>query len=285
LLFTPNFAAGEEYTHGFDVGAMVTVDNLHPLTHWPERFRDREILVRIDPGKGRGHHAHVRTAGAQSKFGIGPDQLDLLTDAVEAAGCTVVGLHAHSGSGILSTESWAETAAYLARVATRFPSVVSLDLGGGLGIAEKPGQQPLDLAAVNASLTQFSATHPRFEIWLEPGRFLVAHAGVLLARVTQIKRKGALLYVGVDAGMNSLIRPALYGAYHPIVNLSRLDQRPSEVVHVVGPICETGDVLGHGRFLPPTAEGDVLLIGNAGAYGRSMASSYNLRPPAEEVVL
>jgi diaminopimelate decarboxylase/aspartate kinase len=285
LLFTPNFAGPEEYQHGFKNGAMVTVDNLHPLAHWPEIFRGQEILLRIDPGKGRGHHAHVRTAGSQSKFGIAPDEIDTVAAAVEAAGATVCGLHAHAGSGILTPNGWAETAHFLAQVAKRFPDVRFLDLGGGLGIAEKPDQTPLDLDAVNDSLMAFKNTHPQFELWLEPGRFLIAHAGVLLAKVTQLKTKGEISYVGVNAGMNSLLRPALYGAYHAIVNLTRLDEQRSQLAHIVGPICETGDVLGHARRLAPAQEGDVILIGNTGAYGRSMASNYNLRNPAVEVML
>ncbi len=285
LLYTPNFAPRSDYVHGFEQQAMVTVDNLHPLTHWPEVFEGRDILLRIDPGKGRGHHAHVRTAGAQSKFGIAPDELDAVADAASAAGATVTALHAHAGSGILTSDGWAETARFLAAVAERFPSVRALDLGGGLGIAEKPDQTPLDLNAVNDSLIAFRNDFPQFDLWMEPGRFLVAHAGVLLARVTQIKTKGDVTYVGVETGMNSLIRPALYGAYHPIVNLTRIDEPRTMMAHIVGPICETGDVLGHARHLSPTEEGDVLLIGNTGAYGRTMSSQYNRRSPADEFTL
>ena len=113
----------------------------------------------------------------------------------------------------------------------------------------------------------------------------VTVAGVLMARVTQVKRKGAARYVGIETGMNSLLRPALYGAYHEIVNLTRLDEPLATTVDIVGPICETGDVLGYGRRLPETAEGDIILIATAGAYGRVMSSQYNLREPAPEVVL
>jgi len=108
---------------------------------------------------------------------------------------------------------------------------------------------------------------------------------VLLARVTQLKAKGGVRFVGIATGMNSLIRPALYGAYHEIANLTRLDEPSTELVSVVGPICESADVLGHDRLLPPTNEGDVLLIANAGAYGHTMSSGYNLRAPAEELLL
>ena len=106
-----------------------------------------------------------------------------------------------------------------------------------------------------------------------------------LARVTQLKSKGEQNYLGVATGMNSLIRPALYGAYHRIVNLSRLNEKPSVRYTVVGPICESGDVLGESRMLPPAREGDVMLVANAGAYGRAMASHYNRRDPAEELVI
>jgi diaminopimelate decarboxylase/aspartate kinase len=113
----------------------------------------------------------------------------------------------------------------------------------------------------------------------------VADAGVLLTRVTQQKGKSALRYLGVDTGMNSLIRPALYDAWHEIVNLTRLDEPATELYQVVGPICESGDVLGTDRRLPAAHEGDVMLIAQAGAYGKVMSSPYNLRDEAQEIIL
>ena len=115
--------------------------------------------------------------------------------------------------------------------------------------------------------------------------FRSAEAGVLLAKVTQTKGKGGVRYVGISTGMNSLIRPALYGAYHEIANLSRLSESAANVVNIVGPICESGDKLGSDRLLPECKEGDVLLIANVGAYGCVMSSNYNLRSPAPEVVI
>lgn len=285
LLFTPNFAGKDEYRRGYELGARVTIDNLHPLRAWPEVFRDREVFLRLDPGRGRGHHAHVRTAGAQSKFGLAPEQIDDLLPLLAACGARVVGLHAHSGSGIRSPEAWSEVALFLGTAAERFPHVRVLDVGGGLGVPERPGQDPLDLAAVETGLRRFKAAHPACELWIEPGRYLVAMAGVLLARVNQVKRKGDVTYVGAETGMNSLVRPSLYGAYHQIVNLSRLGEPATQLAHVVGPICETGDILGRSRRLAPAEEGDVLLIANAGAYGRVMSSWYNMREPAGELLL
>ncbi|QDG53251.1 bifunctional aspartate kinase/diaminopimelate decarboxylase [Persicimonas caeni] len=285
ILFTPNFAPRDEYAFGFEQAGFLTLDNLHPLEAWPELFADKEVIVRLDPGRGRGHHKYVRTAGNQSKFGVAPNELDRLSELVEAAGARVVGLHAHVGSGIRTADTWSENALFLASLRDRFPELRLLNLGGGMGVPERPGQRALDVAEVSERLAKFKAAQPDFELWLEPGRYLVAQAGVLLARVTQTKQKGDINYVGLETGMNSLIRPALYGAYHEIVNLSRLDEPMTMTAEIVGPICETGDVLGHARRLPATEEGDVILVGTAGAYGRAMSSQYNLRQPAREVLL
>jgi diaminopimelate decarboxylase/aspartate kinase len=147
------------------------------------------------------------------------------------------------------------------------------------------GQPALDLNRLDSLLLVARERRPDVALWLEPGRYLVAAAGVLIARVTQTKSKDDVRYIGIATGMNSLIRPALYGAWHEIVNLTRIDEPATELANVVGPICESADFLGHDRLLPPTREGDVLLIANTGAYGRAMSSRYNLREPAVDIVL
>ncbi len=285
VLFTPNFAPRSEYEYGLQMGVRVTLDNLHPLKAWPELFRGRDIFVRIDPGFGRGHHHHVRTAGVNSKFGILPGEADELAALAAAHGVRIVGLHAHTGSGILEVANWTETGTLLAELAARFPDVGVVDLGGGIGVPEQAGQGGIDLGALDAGVATLRRRFPRIEFWMEPGRFLVAKAGVLIATVTQLKSKGDVRYVGISTGMNSLIRPALYGAHHDIRNLTRLGEPPTDKVTVVGPICESADQLGSDRWLPPTREGDLLLIANCGAYGYAMGSHYNRRAPAGEFVL
>ncbi len=285
ILFTPNFAPRDEYAWAFDKGLLVTLDNLYPLQAWPELFAGRRIFVRMDPGQGRGHHEHVKTAGVHSKFGVPLFEVDELEKLTQKIGVDVVGIHAHSGSGVQDPEAWRSVAVQLVGIAQRFPNVSAIDLGGGIGVAEKPGDRPFDLQKLDELLTEVRETYPQYAIWMEPGRYLVARAGVLLTHVTQIKGKGDMRYIGVGTGMNSLIRPALYGAYHEIVNLTRAGEAPSETATIVGPICETGDRLGTDRLLPPSREGDVILIANAGAYGYVMSSHYNRREVAPEVVI
>ena len=285
ILFQPNFASVEEYAWAFSQGVRVTLDNPEPLARHPEVFADQEMFIRIDPGRGHGHHRHVRTAGVGSKFGVVPSDLPDLRQQADTHNIRITGLHVHMGSGITEATTWADVADLLAALAADFPDVHTLNLGGGLGVPDRPSTAPLDLEALADQLDAVAAAHPQYDVWMEPGRYLVAEAGVLLARVTQTKDKGATQYVGLDAGMNTLIRPALYGAYHEIVNLTRLGEPAAETVEVVGPICETGDVLGHSRRLPATQPDDVLLVATTGAYGASMANRYNLRPTAHEVLL
>ncbi|HLV61684.1 MAG TPA: bifunctional aspartate kinase/diaminopimelate decarboxylase [Fredinandcohnia sp.] len=286
ILFTPNFAPIEEYRFALERGVHVILDNAFPLRARPDVFAGRSIWLRIDPEHGDGHHAHVRTAGVHSKFGIPREELAELAELARAHDIRVVGLHAHAGSGIFDPENWARVGRFLAALAHRhFPEAKILDVGGGLGVVEHPAQTPLDLDEVGRRLATFRREEPDFRIWMEPGRFLVARAGVLLCRVTQLKQKGDHRYVGVDAGMHTLIRPALYGSYHPIANLTRLGEPLEWRADVVGPICETGDVLGKRRRLPRTEVGDVLAIATAGAYGSTMSSQYNLRTPAKETLL
>ncbi len=284
-LFTPNFAPRADYEHALQRGVPLTLDALHPLQHWPGLFAGREIMLRVDLGRGLGHHDKVRTGGAGSKFGLPLEHLGVFLELAREHDVRIAGLHAHLGSGILDASHWPAVCGQLASVADRIGSVRTLNLGGGLGVPSHPGEAQLDIAAVDAALTEVKRAYPHYELWLEPGRWLVADAGVLLARVTQTKRKGTFDYLGCDAGMHVLIRPALYDAWHEIVNLSRLDAPADIVYQVVGPICESGDVLGADRHLPHSEEGDVLLIAQAGAYGESMSSRYNLRALAEPAII
>src|SRR6187455_1138331 len=285
ILFTPNFAPRAEYERALELGVHVTIDNLFVLQHWIDAFKGKSVFLRIDTGIGRGHHHHVKTAGAQSKFGIPAEELDEVARLAASASVSVIGLHAHSGSGVFDVANWSQVGSTLAALASHFPDVQYIDVGGGLGVPDRIEGRALDLGKLDAALAKVKMDVPGITLWLEPGRYLVANAGVLLARVTKTKIKSGIRYVGVATGMNSLIRPALYGAHHDIVNLTRYGEPANVAANVVGPICESSDFLGHDRLLPDCQSGDVMLIATAGAYSRAMSSNYNLRAPAEELLL
>lgn len=247
------------------------------------------VLLRINPGVGEGHHRHVVTGGAQSKFGIPLEHLEPALTACRETGLEVLGLHAHMGSGILEPEPLLASARSLLAAARRLRTVDVVDFGGGFGIPYRDGEAELDLAAYGSAIDReldafAAASGVRPEAWFEPGRFIAGPAGCLLARVTCRKESGGHVFVGLDTGMNHFLRPALYGAYHRILNLSAPDA-PVEWVEIVGNVCESTDVFASSRALPQADEGHVLAILDAGAYGFSMASAYNLWPLPEEVVL
>ena len=286
VLFTPSFAPRDEYRIALDRGVNVTVDSVEALQRWPEVFRGRALWLRLDLGRGDGHHEKVRTGGAEAKFGLPLSKVDAFVAEARTLGAKIVALHAHLGSGIDNPAHWREVYADLASLAEQIGTVDTLDIGGGLPVPYTPESRPFDVAAWRSGLDDIKAAYPGFRLAVEPGRYLVAEAGALLVRVTQVIEKDGLRRIGVDGGMNALVRPAMYDAYHGIHNLSRPDDDAVAAFDVVGPICESSDVFGRARMLPAaTVEGDVVLIADAGAYGMAMANTYNLRAlPVEEVI-
>jgi diaminopimelate decarboxylase len=209
--------------------------------------------------------------------------------ACRGAGIEVVGLHAHMGSGILEHAPLVAAARAHHAAARRLPRVDVLDFGGGFGIPYRDDESELDLAAYGAALRgeleAFAAAGgARPEAWFEPGRYIAGPAGCLVARVICRKESGGHIFIGLDTGMNHFLRPALYGAYHRILNLSA-PEAEVEWVEVVGNVCESTDVFASARALPRAEEGHALAILDAGAYGFSMASAYNLWPLPLELVL
>ncbi|TWT18571.1 bifunctional aspartate kinase/diaminopimelate decarboxylase [Luteimonas marina] len=286
VLFTPSFAPHTEYDAAFARGVTVTLDNVEALRRWPETFRGRDLWLRVDLGRGDGHHAKVVTGGAASKFGLPLEAINAFAREVRALGGRITGIHAHLGSGIDHPKHWRGVYAELAAIADGVGTVDTIDLGGGLTIPYKPEDLPFDLEAWAQGLAEIKAAWPRYRLAIEPGRFLVAESGALLVRVTQVVDKLGTRRVGLDGGMNALMRPAMYDAWHGVHNLSRWGDGNEVACDVVGPICESSDVLGLKRKLPAaTAPDDVMLVADAGAYGYVMANHYNLRGLPREDVL
>ena len=285
ILFTPSFAPKHDYIFALNRDISVTVDNIYPLLKWPEIFQKKDIFLRIDLDIGDGHHSYVNTGGDLSKFGIPVDELSNLKEVISKNKINIIGLHTHSGSGISDSESWIKAAKKLIKISLELPNVRIINLGGGIPIRDKTSDPSFDLDLLNSHLLKLKKKYPEYDFWLEPGRYLVGESGVILTKVTQLKKKGEKSYIGVEVGMNTLIRPALYDAFHDIVNLSRYFEPKSELVSIVGPICESGDKLGNDRRFPLSNEEDTILITNTGAYVRSMASNYNLRDIPNEVMI
>lgn len=286
VLFTPSFCPRAEYEAAFARGVTVTVDNVDALQRWPELFSNRALWLRVDLGRGEGHHAKVRTGGKDSKFGLPTARVDEFVRLASELGSRVVGLHAHLGSGVETAQHWRLMCDELAGFARRIGSVQTIDIGGGLPIPYSDEDEPFDLQAWAEGLAEVKAVHPAFRLAIEPGRYLVAESGVLLSRATQVVEKDGVRRVGLDAGMNTLMRPALYDAWHDIENLSRQGGYAEAAFDVVGPICESSDVFGKRRKLPvSTAPDDVMVVADAGAYGYVMANTYNQRSmPQEDVI-
>ncbi|WP_224332297.1 diaminopimelate decarboxylase [Haloprofundus halobius] len=263
------------------VGAADTVERLR------ERGFDGRLCVRVNPGVGAGHHEKVRT-GANAKFGVPYDRAaDLVASASDEF--DLVGIHAHAGSGI-SGDDLANHRELVRRMGDLAREVSAagvelefVDVGGGFGVPYGEDEPPLDLPAV-AEATREAIGDIEATLAVEPGRYVVADAGVLLTRVNTVKETPETVVTGVDAGMTTLLRPAMYDAYHAIRNLSS-EHRETVGTTIVGPICESSDVFCENRPLPRPERDDLLAVGNAGAYGYEMASTYNSRPRPAEVAL
>lgn len=256
----------------------------------------RGVTLRINPGFGHGHDARVSTGGELSKHGIWHEDLPAVAQRARELGLRVIGLHVHIGSGS-DLEHLTRPREVLTRCARLFPDTLeSLACGGGLPVPYRDGDARLDtralLAAWNAARTTLERELERpLRLEIEPGRYLVAEAGCLLARVRGLKRAGAREYVLIDAGFDNLVRPAMYGAYHQLSVVGR-DREPREPRIVAGPLCESGDVFTQGpggriepQPLPACAVGDLVHIHDTGAYAASMASNYNSRLLAAEILV
>ncbi|WP_277553235.1 diaminopimelate decarboxylase [Halobaculum limi] len=264
------------------VGARDTLDRL------ADRGFDGRVCVRVNPGVGAGHHEKVRT-GAAPKFGVPYDRAaEVVADARDRF--EVVGVHAHAGSGIHGEEdldAHADLVARMGELARGVGELEYVDVGGGFGVPYREDDEPLDLDSV-ADATRGALGDVDARLAVEPGRYVVADAGVLLSEVNTVKPTPETTVAGVDAGMTDLLRPAMYDAYHAIRNLDvgggpPDGSRETGPVTVAGPICETGDTFCDGRHLPVPERGDLLAVGNAGAYGYEMAMTYNSRPRPAEV--
>ncbi len=296
ILCTGTSLRDDELKYLLEEGVMINVDSASQLRRLLALGVPELLSVRVNPEVGAGHHDHVVTAGEGSKFGVPEEEAVEAFREADERGVKRFGIHMHIGSGIMGMEPYLKASERLLRVAGRVKERLGvgfdfIDLGGGLGVPYRPEEEELNLEEFTgkliASISEKAGEYHlgEAEIWLEPGRYLVAEAGILLTRVNTIKSTPKRRLAGVDAGFNTLLRPVLYGSYHHIIAAGRLEEPQEEEYDIVGPICESGDIIGRSRLLPRLREGDLLAILCAGAYGFSMSSQYNSRPRAAEVLV
>jgi diaminopimelate decarboxylase len=246
------------------------------------------VALRVNPDVDPKTHPYISTGLKKSKFGIDIGQaLEEYEAAQTLPALEVVGIHQHIGSQITEigpfVDSLEKTAALIPTLRDRGTHIRYLDVGGGLGITYKDEEPPLPAEFARALIGVIRGLD--VTLVLEPGRVLVGNAGILVTRVLYTKQSPAKNFVVVDAGMNDLARPSLYGSYHAIQPVRRIGGRPEVTVDVVGPICESGDFLAKDRALPRCEPGELLAVMSAGAYGHTMSSNYNARPRSPEVMV
>lgn len=249
------------------------------------------ISLRITPEVISGYNAKVMTGGKGSKFGIPLDRVVPAYSKAKKLGFDVKGIHAHAGSGGRSIEPFLDVVEVLIKLTNRIKEEIGIDLefidfGGGFGVPYKLQEEECDVESIAIEITDMILENTDVKkICLEPGRYIVCDSTILLTKCTDVKDTGTKKYVGIDAGFNTLIRPAFYDSYHHVAIANKFNKACTTKYDVVGPICETGDCIAHDRILPDPHEGDIVAIYCAGAYGFSMSSNYNSRPLCGEVLV
>jgi diaminopimelate decarboxylase len=295
ILFTGDNCTLDEIKFCVEKKVLVNIGSLFHLEKYGKMFPKTRVSVRINPDVGDGHHGHTITGGPHTKFGIYHTEISEIESIAEKYSLEITGMHCHIGSGILNSDKYMEAVEIMLLCAKKFTHLEFVDFGGGIGIPYRENDKSIDLADFGRKISKrFSdfckERKEELYMFLEPGRFIVAEAGYLLAEVNNIKTTPAHKFVGVNTGFNHLIRPMAYGSYHRIVNATNLKGKYEKVV-VAGNLCESGDVFTQGeggiedREISEIRDGDIIAILSSGAYGYSMASRYNARLlPAEVMV-
>lgn len=277
-------------------GVIVNFDSKGDYEKYLSYRMPSVIAVRVNPGGGFGHHKYVITAGEDSKFGIWPKEALEIYKQMAAKGVKKFGIHMHVGSNSFNVQEFLTPLTNLMDLVGQIAKETQMqleyvDIGGGFGVPYKPEQNELDINTFAAEICKtFKNKLAEYKLgspilYLEPGRYISADSTILLAKVTNVKKTPYKEFAFIDAGMNCLIRPALYGAYHHVLVNGKLNEKENKTYDVVGQICESGDFLAKDRKLPEIKEDDLIAILTAGAYGMCMASNFNLKDKPKEIII
>lgn len=289
ILYTSNNISFEEIEEAKNLGVHINIDSISNLRKFGKSFgHSYPVGVRIRPNIMAGGNLKISTGHVDSKFGVPLEEIEEVMRVVKETGLFIRTLHIHTGSEIKDVEVFAKGIEVLFDVVQYFPELEVIDLGGGFKVPYMPDEKGTDIELLAKKVkNEFDWYEKKFnrhlQVWFEPGKFLVSEAGYFITRVNVIKKAGNILFAGVDSGLNHLIRPMFYGAYHEIENISN-PAGEKKNYNVVGNICET-DTFAENRLLPEIREGDYLVFRNAGAYGFEMASNYNSRFKPPEVLV
>lgn len=293
ICYVCNNVGAEELRLAAAEADHVSVDSVSQIEMFGKINPGGSVMVRVNPGIGAGHHDKVVTAGKKTKFGVTPEDFGAMRDALKRHNLTLVGLNQHVGSLFMDADPYLEAARWLLETAREFPGIRIIDFGGGFGIPYRKyaGEKPLDLDDFKAKFTELlnrycaEAGYDGSFI-IEPGRYVAAECSILLGTVHAVKNNGPTRFVGTDLGFTILARPMMYDSFHDVELYAAGNKHRGIMLQtIVGNICESGDILAKDREMPEAAEGDILGILDAGAYGHAMSSNYNLRTRPAEVLI
>ncbi len=301
IIFTGNMFTNDDFKYALENNVFVNLDSISQLRRLAKVYDDlgkekKIISFRINPEFGAGHHSHTITAGKTIKFGILDNQVIDAYSKAKEFGFKKFGTHIHIGSGIINPYDFEKAIDKYLSIIINLADTLDItfefiDFGGGLGIPYRPEEDPLDLEVYkNIVIKSFKELVQRSDfgepkLIIEPGRYLSAEASIILTQINTIKNNGFKMFAGTNAGINTIIRPAMYNSYHHIIVCNEKTKEKTLTYEIVGPICESGDVIGKNRQLPELKEGDYLAILDAGAYGFTMSNVYNSRPRSAEILL
>lgn len=289
ILFTPNCIDLSEYEEAIKLGVHINVDNISILEQIGNKYGNKyPIFIRINPHIYAGGNHNISTGHIDSKFGISIYQLRHVQRIIQTTNLRIEGIHMHTGSEIKDIDVFIQGLNIMLGILEDFPDVKYVDMGSGFKVPYKEDEMETDVKElgkkVMAEIEEYKKeTGREFELWFEPGKYLVSQSGIFLVSVNVIKHTAATVFAGINSGFNHLIRPMFYDAYHEILNISN-PKGKERIYTVVGHICET-DTFAWDRKINEIREGDVLAFKNAGAYCFEMSSNFNSRLRPAEVML
>lgn len=289
ILYTSNGIHFSEIEEAKNLGVHINIDSLSNLEKFGQKFgHSYPVGIRLRPNIMAGGNLKISTGHDQSKFGIPVDQLDKILAIVSQNNLHIQNLHIHTGSDIKDVDIFVKGIEVLFDIIPHFKELESIDLGGGFKVPYKEGDAETDMPLLAQKVNEAFSNHPNpdgkhLQVWFEPGKFLVSGCGYLITEVNVIKENPNTTFVGVNSGLNHLIRPMFYDAYHRIENISN-PTGPENKYAVTGYICET-DTFAWDRKLNEVREGDLLVFYNAGAYGFEMSSNFNSRQKPAEIMV